>query len=445
MHNKVKDFTKGNIPKKLIVFSLPFMFTNAAQIIYPVIDMAVVGKAFGGDALYSVSAAGQLFSLFSVFGAGFCAGGQIYIASLSGSGKKDELQNAALHILICSFSFSVVISAICIFADKAMLHFVGVNAQNLYAAEKYFSVISLSFVSIYLYNAVFSFFRGIGRSLSPFVITVVSLMLKIFADYVLVSKAGMQINGAAFSTLLSNIVTCFITLVYFLKINPDFLHNIRSFRLNKEHLRSIVKLGFPLALRNAAVNISMISATKIVSSLDLGVKAAFGISIRAEELLNKVSQGVTYAASSVISQNNSAGLPTRVKKAVHTVWAECLAVYIPVAMLLILFPAQFFKLFLNDASVSAYADKFVLAMLISFPSMIIIRGTNGFIQGTGKSGICFFIALLDGIIFRIGLCYLFGKICNMGYWGYFLGYTASTYAGAIPGYIYYKYKTKEVR
>lgn len=442
MQSKIRDFTKGNISKELVLFSLPFMLTNAAQVIYPVIDMSIVGKVVGNEAFNSISAAGQLFSLFSIIGTGFCTGGQIYIARLSGSGKKDELNKAACHLLLCALAFSIIITGLCFLIKQPMLRFIGVSDKDLLTASGYFTIVSFAFLPIYAYNAFFSVMRGIGRSVSPFIITVSSLLIKIVLDYLLVKNTGLQIKGTAISTLLANTAAFILAAAYFLKSNSGFFKNLRKFKFERKHLLAVIKLGIPLALRSAAVNASMVISVKMVSHLALELKAAFGISIRAEEMLNKFSQGVTFASSSVIGQNHSAGLSGRVKKALQTAWTECFIIYLVVAVFLVLFPNRVFTFFLNEPSVADYSNQFIFAMLVSFPAMIAARGSNGYIQGIGKSEISFMIALLDSIVSRLGLCYLLGRVFNLGYFGYFLGYTVSSYVGAAPGLLYCKYKIK---
>ena len=77
--------------------------------------------------------------------------------------------------------------------------------------------------------------------------------------------------------------------------------------------------------------------------------------------------------------------------------------------------------------------------------MIIMRGTNGFVQGIGNSTLSMVFSLLDGFVLRVGLSYLLGVVLNMGLFGFFLGYGLAAYGTAIPGMIYFfvgKWKNK---
>ena len=47
MANLTKDFTRGSIPRQLLWFTLPFMASNALQVLYSTIDMIIVGNYVG--------------------------------------------------------------------------------------------------------------------------------------------------------------------------------------------------------------------------------------------------------------------------------------------------------------------------------------------------------------------------------------------------------------
>ena len=59
-----KDFTKGNIAKQLLWFTIPFMASNALQVLYSTIDMIIVGQYVGTDGLSAVAQSSQLINFF---------------------------------------------------------------------------------------------------------------------------------------------------------------------------------------------------------------------------------------------------------------------------------------------------------------------------------------------------------------------------------------------
>ena len=87
----INDFTKGNILKQMIIFSIPFMLSNAMQVLYALVDMIVVGQVVGSYGLSAVSIASQVTTFMTMFCLGVATGGQVYIAQTIGQDRKDRL------------------------------------------------------------------------------------------------------------------------------------------------------------------------------------------------------------------------------------------------------------------------------------------------------------------------------------------------------------------
>ncbi|MBQ8846269.1 MAG: MATE family efflux transporter, partial [Lachnospiraceae bacterium] len=90
----ITDYTTGSVPKSLIRFSLPFMLSNALQVVYSLVDMLVVGQVLGTNAVSGVTNGSTVVMFMTMVGLGFSNGGQIYIAQLIGAQRKKELNNA---------------------------------------------------------------------------------------------------------------------------------------------------------------------------------------------------------------------------------------------------------------------------------------------------------------------------------------------------------------
>ena len=83
-----KDFTQGNIARQLLLFSLPFMASNAMQVLYSTIDMIIVGEFVGTPGLSAVSQSSQIVNFATMVCLGFSNAGQVLIAQALGAGKK---------------------------------------------------------------------------------------------------------------------------------------------------------------------------------------------------------------------------------------------------------------------------------------------------------------------------------------------------------------------
>jgi Na+-driven multidrug efflux pump len=106
-------------------------------------------------------------------------------------------------------------------------------------------------------------------------------------------------------------------------------------------------------------------------------------------------------------------------------------------ILYILLGKQLFMLFSEDPLVHDLSGTFIKAILWMFPAFAIMRGSGAFIQGIGNAKMCMILAMLDGVVLRIGLSWLFGSLLGLGFFGYVLGYGLAPYGYAIPSMLYF--------
>ena len=103
-----KDFTKGNVAKQLLWFALPFMASNALQVLYSTIDMIIVGKYVGTAGLSAVSQSSLIINFATMVCLGFSNGGQVLVAQALGAGKRKEMS----EIIGTLFSLIVIIALV---------------------------------------------------------------------------------------------------------------------------------------------------------------------------------------------------------------------------------------------------------------------------------------------------------------------------------------------
>ena len=103
----------------------------------------------------------------------------------------------------------------------------------------------------------------------------------------------------------------------------------------------------------------------------------------------------------------------------------------------VVFGKQLFMIFSDDPAVHEMSGTFVKAILWMFPALAVMRGTGAFIQGIGNAKFSMVLALLDGVVLRIGLSWLFGIVLNWGFYGFVLGYALAPYGYAIPSFFYF--------
>ena len=437
--NITKDFTPGSIPKQMLWFTLPFMASNALQVLYSTIDMMIVGQYVGTAGLSAVAQSSQIVNFATMVFLGFANAGQVLISQALGAGKKDKINNivGTLTSLLCiiALAFTVLFIAI----KSPVLTVLNVPVESYEMAMDYLVICSYGLIFTAGYNMVSAVLRGMGDSSRPLLFIAIATVVNLVLDIIFTGFWGWGVKGAAWATVIGQAVSFLFSVWYLYKNKQTFGFSFKkeTFIIDKSYAGMITKLGTPMAIQSGFINLSMLFVNSIVNQVGVVASATFGVGVRIDDIINKISQGIQYAALPMISQNIGAGKQKRAMHTVYWAWIYSLLLTAIFMMLYIVFGKELFMIFSDDPDVHAMSGEFIKAILWMFPAFALMRGSGAFIQGIGHARMCMVLAMLDGVILRIGLSWLFGIGFGWGFFGIVLGYALAPYGYAIPSMVYF--------
>ena len=434
-----KNFTQGNIPKQLFWFTLPFMLSNALQVLYSTIDMMIVGKYVGTAGLSAVAQSSQIVNFATMFCLGVSNAGQVMVSQAIGSGKRDRI-NYIIGTLFCILMIiAAAFSGIIVSFKRGILDIMNGPAESVGMAIDYLVICGVGLVFTAGYNMVSAVLRGMGDSKRPLLFIVIASVTNLVLDILFTGILGFGVAGAAWATVIGQAVS-FLFSIYYLYINKyefGFEFKKEFFKIEKNYAKIIVNLGTPMAVQAGFINLSMLFVNSLINQAGVVASATFGVGVRIDDIVNKISQGIQYAAIPMISQNIGANQKERAKKVVYYALLYSFIMTLFFMTTYVCFGKHLFMMFSDDVNVHNMSKTFIAAILWMFPAFAVMRGSGAFVQGIGHARLSMILALLDGVILRIGLSWLFGTVFNWGFYGYVLGYALAPYGYAIPSMIYF--------
>ncbi len=434
-----KDFTRGNLTKQLILFSLPFMASNAMQVLYSTIDMIIVGRYVGTAGLSAVSQSSQIINFATMLCLGFSNAGQVLIAQALGARKNREMNDAIGSLLWFVLSLSLVLSGAILIARGPILSLINIPAESAEMATDYLVICAAGLIFTAGYNLVSAVLRGMGDAKSPFLFIGIASAINLVLDILFTGVLGWGVAGAAWATIIGQAASFLFSLIYLYKKKEAFGFSFQreNFIPRKRYIGMIAGLGTPMAIQSGFINLSMLFVNAMINSVGVVASATFGVGVRIDDIINKISQGIQYAAMPMISQNIGAGNQKRAKEVVWRAFMLSAILTAFFMLLYLLLGKQLFMLFSDDPAVHEMSAVFIKAILWMFPAFALMRGTGAFIQGIGNAKLGMLLAILDGVALRIGLSFLFGTVLQMGFYGFVLGYGLAPYGYAIPSLLYF--------
>ena len=415
------------------------MASNALQVLYSAIDMIIVGNYVGKEALSAVSISSQIVNFATMVCLGFSNAGQVMVAQALGAKKKKEMNDIIGTLFGFVLALAIVISGVILVARVGILKLINTPDESYDMAMEYLVICSAGLIFTAGYNMVSAVLRGMGDAKRPFLFIAIASVVNLVLDILFTGILGWGVAGAAWATIIGQAVSFIFSLIYLYRKKAAFGFDFKreSFVPNKKYVAMIGKLGSPMAIQFGFINISMIFVTALINMVGVEASATFGVGVRIDDIINKISQGIQYAAMPMISQNIGAGDKARAKKVVYQAWSISIALTAIFMLLYIVLGKELFMLFSDDAAVHEMSSTFIKAILWMFPAFALMRGTGAFIQGIGNAKLGMVLSVLDGVALRIGLSWLFGIVLDFGFYGFVLGYALAPYGYAVPSLIYF--------
>ena len=440
----IKDYTRGPLFGNLLAFSIPFMLSNALQVVYAVVDMIVVGKVVGHQALVGVSNASEIITMLSLACTGLSAGGQIYISQLLGSGQRDRLNKVLGSFFALKLLLGAVIAVLVMTTAAPCMVLLKTPAESLKHAEMYMQINSLGLLCTFGYGMFAAAMRGLGDSRHPLAFIILSSVTNLVLDIWFVRYLGWGVAGAAWATVIAQFLKFVVSWIYLYIRRADLGFDFKwsSWRIDWSVAWGILKLGIPLAIRYGMIHFSMLFVRRGVNALGVEYSAAFSVGLRCDSIVSTVSAGVLTGASGIIGQNYGARKFDRIRRTVFYAWLVSAVMYSLYTLLLLYRSRWMFGCFVSDERVLELAPIFVIAILWQFPAMVLTRGTTAFVHGIGNIWLAFAFAMFDAFLLRILLSWLFGDVLFTGtperqLYGYILGYGLASWGMALPGIFYF--------
>ena len=435
----IRDMTEGPVIPLLLRFAMPLFISNALQAIYNIVDMVVVGNYIGKAGMSAVSIGGDILHLLTFVAMGFSNAGQIIIAREVGAGRKDEIRKMIGTMFTFLLGISVVISIVCYALRSQVLELLNTPAASYSYTMDYTVTCIVGLVFIYGYNLISAILRGMGDSRRPFLFIAIAAILNMVLDVLFVKYCNMEVFGAALATVIGQGVSFLVSLIYLYRRKESFGFDFRlpSFRIDPDSFRRLLALGIPMAIQSAAINISKIVLMAWINIFDVTYSALAGIFNKVNVMYNVITQAFTTAGATMVGQNLAAKKYRRVNKTLLTILLIGALLSLAGTLLLLKDPDAVYAIFTGDMDVLATAGVLTLPLILCLYGAATRSVSFSLINGSGKPALNLAVAIIDGMLARIGLAALLGFVLHMDCYGFWMGDALAGFMPFLIGLVFY--------
>ncbi len=427
------DMTVGSVGRKLVAFAIPIAITNLIQALYNMADMSIVGHFVGSAGMSAVTMGGLVVNVVLAVVTGFSNGGSVYIGQLFGAGRKDKIQTVIGTMLTSFAILAVVMTGILIAVTGPMLRGLKTPDESLSMAVSYLTIYLAGTIFVFIFNIQAAALRAIGKSTPAMVAVGVTAAINILLDYVFVGPLKTGVSGAAAATVISQFLSVMIIGLY-IKKEGLFDFKIRSFAIDREELKVLIRIGLPTAMQFGLTSVSFLFISGFVNQYGVCASAASGATSKIWMFEIISGQSVQMALLTLTAQNIAKKNYARIRQGLIIgiiIGVVCSGLFWAAGQF---FPSQMLSVFTSDRNVIDIGIRYFQIFMISGVVECVMFCFYGVISGSGHTFFTFICAVISAIVVRITFVWVFDAFTDLGFngiaWAYVCAPCASLMAAA---------------
>lgn len=439
-----QDMTAGSPFSCLLKFSVPLLIGNLAQLMYMTVDAIIVGKLIGDVALSAIGAAMPPYNFFLALFMGIGSGVTIMVSQYYGAKEYDNLGLSIGNSMTLVAIASVLITAIATPLTGPMLRLVNTPPESFDFARIYLIILFIGSVGNGFYNVLSSILRGLGDSIFPLLVLIGTVILNTALDIVFIASFGMGVEGAAWATFISQLLSAGVCLIKIMVMHDTAKIRVSMLRPVRRITKQIIGLGGPSAISMAIMFASTVFVQSLINKMGYIVVTAITITQRLDAFAVIPSQTFQIAAGTYTGQNIGAGHMDRVRKGTRMVIFISLVFTAFMVAMMLLFGRHMLGLFTSTESVVTMSMTFVFILSPGYLAMSLSGSWMGVMRGAGDAIGPMWLSLLNNVILRVPLSYLIAYMTktdtspNGDPNSIFLALLISLLLGCIISTIYYR-------
>lgn len=395
------DMCNGTIMDKLVSFALPLMVSSILQLLFNAVDIIVVGRFTGSQALAAVGATTALINMFVNLFIGVSLGANVLAARFYAAGKEREMSETVHTAITFALISGIVMVFVGLLCARGALELMDTPADVIDQAELYMKIYFCGMPFFMLYNYGAAILRAVGDTKRPLLFLIISGAINAVLNLFLVIAFSMGVAGVAIATVIAQTISCVLVLWCLFHTESCYRLQISRLGMKWEYLRQIFQVGVPAGIQSVVINFSNVLLQSSVNSFGSIAMAGYTAANNIFGFLFVSVNSITQACMSFTSQNYGAGK----KKRMDRVLVDCMILSVIVAVTLgggaNLFGSQLLHIYTADGDVIACGTEILLYTTLTYFLCGIMDLIPGALRGMGHSTVPMILSIIGTVGTRI--------------------------------------------
>ncbi|MDE6157353.1 MAG: MATE family efflux transporter [Muribaculaceae bacterium] len=358
------DMLQGGLARPMLRFALPLIASGVLQQSFNSVDVAVVGRFAGSEALAAVGSNGPVIGLIINLFLGLSVGANVVIANYIGQRNSRSVSDAVHAAAALAVVSGIIMCALAQIIARPILEALDTPSDCLDQAVLYLRIIGTGMPFMIIYNFGAAILRSVGDTRRPFYSLVVAGVVNVCLNIVFVVGMGMGVAGVAWATVISNVVNAAIVTRILLTERSEIRLRPSAILPQRQQVLKICAVGIPAGLQSTVFSISNVFILSAINSFGVIAAAGSAAALNYEIYCYFVINAFGQTCVAFTSQNFGAGRYDRCRRILFLslVYSTAVSVVLNAG---ITWQRDFFlKAFTTEPEVLFFAGERVAAVLL---------------------------------------------------------------------------------
>lgn len=412
IYNKQYLFEKMNVPKAVLYLAVPTIISQLITIVYNWADTLFVGQLGDTNMIASITICHPVFMITTAIANLLGIGGASAISRALGEKKFERIKKISSFSLYTTLLVSILFSFFIFIFQDPLLAFLGDTPNTSIFTKQYmFWVIILGALPTIMNSTLAHLVRSTGKSRQASIGISLGAIINILLDPLFIFVFGLQVEGAAIATFISNILA---TMYFIFLLLKERKHSILDFSIKNLRIKDKVALdvlgsGLSSFLLSLMAVCSNASINKLMSNVEEAAISAVSIAKKVDLCVIAFTMGLAQGILPLVGYNYAAKNHFRMQKIIHFSVFITLGFSLICLILFFIFPKPIVSIFIRDDATIHYATSFLRIMCSSMPLTAIIFIANSVFQATKQNGKALTLILLRKGLIDIPLMILLNR------------------------------------
>lgn len=409
MDNKKATLELGTKPvgKLLAQYALPAIIAMTAASLYNIIDRVFIGQVVGPMAISGLAITFPFMILAAAFGAAVGVGAATTISVKLGQKDYESAENTLGNTITLNLIIGLAFGGICLLFLDPILRFFGASDATLPYARDFMQIILAGNVFSHMYFGMNAVLRAASKPRMAMFATIFTVAMNILLDAVFILWWHWGIKGAAFATVISQVLALCWQMKLFANKN-ELLHLKRGiYKLKANLVKNIISIGISPFLMNACacVIVIFINNQLVKFGGDIAV-GAYGIANSIAMIFIMFVIGLNQGMQPIAGYNYGAQQYGRMMRVVKLSIITAICIMLTGWTLAMFAPYYCARMFTKDPELIKGSIKAIQIIMMMYPFIGCQMVITNFFQCIGKVKISIFLSLSRQLLFLLPLLIL---------------------------------------